>query len=333
MTAPSYSKTAIVTGSAGFIGFHLARRLLQLGWKVIGVDELNDYYDPTLKTARNRQLLESPGYSFHQKDIASPGVFGAVLSSDPEISTVFHFAAQAGVRMSIDQPAVYLRRNIDATFQVLDAIRHSNTARSKPRLVFASSSSVYGNSTRVPFREDDPADQPVSFYGATKRSCELLIRSYHAQFDLSATILRLFTVYGPWGRPDMAISLFTGKILADEAIEVFDSGRMTRDFTFVDDVIESILRIQDAPHLPAYGIYNIGGSQPRPLADFIAAIEAACKTGKTAKIRNLPAQTGDVRSTHADSTLTEKLTGFRPQTPLETGVTRFVEWYRSYHHV
>ncbi|MEK7690704.1 MAG: NAD-dependent epimerase/dehydratase family protein [Bdellovibrionota bacterium] len=331
--SPSESKTAIVTGSAGFIGFHLSKRLLAQGWNVVGIDELNDYYAPALKQARNKQLLPMPGYRFHQADLAQPGGFSSLLSATPDVSAVFHLAAQAGVRMSLDQPALYVRRNIEATFQVIDAIQKLGGNLAKPTLFFASSSSVYGNSNRIPFREDDPADQPVSFYGATKRSCELLIRSYHAQFGLKASILRLFTVYGPWGRPDMAISLFTKKILADETLDLFYAGRMTRDFTYVDDVVESILRLQQKSHaLAPFGIYNVGGSQPRPLADFVSAIEKACATGKPLRTRNLPFQTGDVKITHADSTLIERLTGFRPQTPLETGVTRFVEWYRGYHH-
>lgn len=337
------TRKALVTGSAGFIGYHLCKRLLDAGWQVVGIDALSDYYDVALKERRQAMLLQSPGFRTVTDRIEAPGVLHALMT-DFRPDAVIHLAAQAGVRHSIDAPESYVEANLIGTFRLLEAIRAVPPAHS----LLASTSSVYGANTDMPYAETQKADTQMSFYAATKKANEAMAHSYAHLYGLPITMFRFFTVYGPWGRPDMAPIKFTKAILNGDAIEVYNHGDMRRDFTYVDDLVDGIVRLIDAvPVRPAdpadiapgdslspvapYRIVNIGNSESVPLTDFIAAIEAA--TGKTA-IRNLmPMQPGDVPATWADAALLQSLTGHRPKTQVAEGVARFVEWYRDYYRV
>lgn len=327
----------LVTGSAGFIGFHLARRLLQEGHQVTGLDAFVPYYDVRLKEDRHRLLEAMPGYRGHRVDMAEAEALEAVLQeAAPEV--VVHLAAQAGVRYALEQPGSYLRSNIQGTFNLLEALRR----RPARHLLMASTSSAYGANREVPFRESDAAATPLNMYSASKLATEHMAHAYAHLWRQPVTAFRFFTVYGPWGRPDMAFFKFTDAILKGRPIEVYNHGRMERDFTYIDDLVEAILRL--IPVVPAagekaaecdtvspvapYRLVNIGNSRPVGLLDFIAAIERA--TGRQATYTMLPMQPGDVPRTWADTTLLQALTGFRPQTEVQHGIDAFVAWYREY---
>ena len=332
----------LVTGAAGFIGFHLSQRLLERGDEVVGLDNLNDYYDVTLKKARLEQLLAKPNFRFRFLDLADR-VGMAQLFAESSFDKVVNLAAQAGVRYSIKNPHAYVDSNLVGFVNVLEGCRHSNVEH----LVFASSSSVYGANQKIPFSVHDNVDHPVSLYAASKKANELMAHTYSSLYGLPTTGLRFFTVYGPWGRPDMALFLFTKAILAGKPIDVFNYGKMKRDFTYIDDIVEGVIRVIDHvaepnPHWsgqitdPAtsyapYKIYNIGNHQPVELMQFIETLENCL--GIKAKKNLLPIQPGDVPSTYADvDALVEDL-GFQPNTSIEVGIERFVKWYRSYYRV
>jgi UDP-glucuronate 4-epimerase len=310
----------LVTGAAGFIGFHAAKALMGRGHAVTGMDELNAYYDPGLKRAR---LAELADLRFIQADIARPDAFAEV----GEVDAILHLAAQAGVRYALKDPAAYTRSNLVGHQNVLEFAR-----RGLPHLVYASSSSVYGNDTKPPFREDARADRPVSYYGATKRAGELLSHSYAELFGLKQTGLRFFTVYGPWGRPDMAYWLFTDSILMGKPIPVFGQGKLRRDFTYVDDIVDALVRIVEQPHQGAtHRLYNLGNSHPESVMDLIRIIERA--TGRKADIRYEDGPRGDVNETYADISRAARDFGFAPRVPLGDGIPRFVDWFRRYHRI
>ncbi|MFM8276741.1 MAG: NAD-dependent epimerase [Cyanobium sp.] len=339
--------TVLVTGSAGFIGYHLTRRLLERGTPVVGYDNFNPYYDPSLKRARHQQLLQlaaDSGSRFclvegdleNQQQVES-------LFAEHKPKRVVNLAAQAGVRYSIENPAAYIQANLVGFGHILEGCRHHGVEH----LVYASSSSVYGGNTRLPFTEQQGVDHPVSLYAASKKANELMAHTYSHLYGLPATGLRFFTVYGPWGRPDMALFLFTRAILAGEPIAVFNQGQMVRDFTYIDDIVESLLRVLDKPASPdpnfdsacpnpgsswaPHRVFNIGNSNPTPLLDYIEAIEAAL--GIQAVKQFLPLQPGDVPATAAETSALEAWTGFRPNTPVREGVARFVAWYRAFYQV
>jgi UDP-glucuronate 4-epimerase len=329
----------LVTGAAGFIGFHAASRLLADGWLVIGVDNLNSYYDPELKKARLAELSDYSNFQFEQQDVADKQGISDLFATY-QFSHVLHLAAQAGVRYSIVNPDAYADSNLIGFLNVLEGCRHSECQH----LVYASSSSVYGANSRLPWRTSDIADHPLSLYGATKRANELMAHAYAHLFGIPATGLRFFTVYGPWGRPDMAIWLFTDAIMRGKSIRLFNNGRMRRDFTYIDDVIEAIVRLIAHPAAPTPGwsgdapdpassnspwrIYNIGNSHPIELIDLVGVIEQA--VGQPAVREFLPMQPGDVLETCADCTELERAVGFKPKTSIEEGVRSFVEWFRDY---
>jgi UDP-glucuronate 4-epimerase len=313
----------LVTGAAGFIGMHTCRLLLAQGRAVVGLDNLSSYYDPQLKRDRLAQLQPLAGFHFEQADIVEPGRVAKAIA-DHGVRRVIHLAAQAGVRHSLRDPLAYIQANIVGFANVLEACRHANVEH----LVYASSSSVYGSNNKLPFSEDDRTDQPASLYAATKKSDELLAHSYSHLFGLPATGLRFFTVYGPWGRPDMAYYSFTKAILAGEKIQVFNDGRMGRDFTYIDDVTQAVVRVLDAP-APQHRVFNVGNHQPVALLDFVAAIESVL--GRAAVKEFLPMQPGDMVQTYADVAALDAAVGFHPGTPLEKGLTQFAAWYRDYH--
>jgi UDP-glucuronate 4-epimerase len=339
--------TVLVTGAAGFIGFHLSRRLMERGSPVVGLDNLNPYYDPTLKHARLAQLEVASAqtgtpFRFIQADIEdADAVARAFDQHRPQ--QVVNLAAQAGVRYSIENPAAYLQSNLVGFGHVLEGCRHHGVRH----LVYASSSSVYGGNTNLPFSEHQSVDHPVSLYAASKKANELMSHTYSHLYGLPATGLRFFTVYGPWGRPDMALFLFTRAILAGEPIQVFNHGKMVRDFTYVDDIIESLIRVLDQPATPDPGfdaanpdpatswaphrVFNIGNSSPTPLMDYIEALENAL--GIKASKQFMPIQPGDVPATAADASALEAWTGFKPNTPVQEGIERFVAWYRQFYDV
>lgn len=324
----------LVTGAAGFIGHHLSRVLVSQGHEVLGVDNINDYYDPNLKRARVARLADSSLFELQELDIASPDLNQVFASFKPE--RVVNLAAQAGVRYSLENPQAYIDANIVGFTNILELCRHHNVGH----LVYASSSSVYGGNTKQPFSVDDRVDYPISLYAATKKANELMAHTYSHLFELPTTGLRFFTVYGPWGRPDMALFLFTKAILDGKPINVFNNGDMMRDFTYVDDIVEGVIRVLDAPPTPEsgtsitkapYRVFNIGNSSPVALMDMIAALESAL--GKTAEKNFMPMQPGDVRSTVADVTSLEAAVGFKPATTIEAGIGHFVDWYREYYSV
>ena len=312
----------LVTGASGFIGYHTAEALLARGEEVVGIDDLNPYYDVKLKHARLARLNGRKGFRFIEGDIAEEATFDGL---SPE--RIVHLAAQAGVRYSLQNPRAYIRANLMGHLNVLELAR--GMGEGLKHLVYASSSSVYGGNEKAPFSETDAVEKPVSLYAATKRSDELISHSYSHLYGIPQTGLRFFTVYGPWGRPDMAYWLFTEALLSGRPIDVFAGGVLTRDFTYVDDIVAGILRVLDAP--PERGtnrVYNIGNSNPVSVNDFIATLERL--TGRTATRNELPMQPGDVRATHADASALERDHGFRPSTPLEQGLGHFVDWFRSW---
>ena len=332
----------LVTGAAGFIGFHLSRRLLNEGYAVVGLDNVNDYYDVRLKEDRLAQLQEADAFSFERLDLAAREEMAAVFARE-QFDYVVHLAAQAGVRYSLQNPHVYGESNLIGFINILEGCRHNAVKH----LVYASSSSVYGANTSMPFSIHDNIDHPVSLYAATKKANELMEHTDSSLYDLPTTGLRFFTVYGPWGRPDMALFLFTKAILAGEPIQVFNHGKMKRDFTYVDDIVEGVVRVMR--HLPApnpewsgdrpdpgtsfapYKVYNIGNNQPVQLMDFIRAIES--ELGQEAEKQMMDMQPGDVPATYADVQDLMDDVGFRPQTSIEDGVARFIAWYRDYYQV
>ncbi|NGM52202.1 NAD-dependent epimerase/dehydratase family protein [Caulobacter sp. 602-2] len=317
----------LVTGAAGFIGMHVVERLLDRGETVIGVDVFNAYYDPALKAARAARLEGRPGFTMIRMDIAEHEALLALVRSSG-VKRIVHLAAQAGVRYSIDNPFAYERSNLAGHLSVLEACRHGGVEA----LVYASSSSVYGDRPLAGegFKETDPAEAPVSLYAATKRSCELLSQSYASLYGFPQAGLRFFTVYGPWGRPDMAYFSFTQKILRGEPIEVYGEGRMARDFTYIDDIVDGIIGVLDNP--PPRGgheVYNIGDSNPVGLMDMIAALESAI--GRQAEKVFLPMQPGDVPATYADVSKLHALTGYRPAVGVAEGLKRFAAWYADFY--
>ena len=332
----------LVTGAAGFIGFHTAKTLLSRGDTVVGFDNLNDYYDVSLKEARLAQLRTCQGFSFVRGDLADASAVNALFAGKP-FERVIHLAAQAGVRYSLTNPGAYMQSNLVGFLNILEACRHART----PHLAYASSSSVYGLNARQPFSVHDNVDHPISLYAASKKANELMAHTYSHLYGLPTTGLRFFTVYGPWGRPDMALFLFTKAILAGKPIDVFNHGRMRRDFTYIDDIVQGVIRTADriAASDPAwnpaapdpgispapYRVYNIGNHTPVELDRFIALIEEAL--GKKAIRNYLPMQPGDVPATCADVEDLRRDVGFAPATPLETGIARFIAWYQEYYKV
>lgn len=315
--------TILVTGAAGFIGYHLAQRLLGAGERIIGVDNLNDYYDPELKRARLARLAAHPQFRFLEVDLADRVTTEAMFASQ-RFDLVVHLAAQAGVRYSIDNPHAYTESNVTGFLHVLEGCRHNRIER----LIYASSSSVYGGNTKTPFAVGDPVETPVSLYAATKRANELMAHCYHHLYGIRMTGLRFFTVYGPWGRPDMAPFKFARLIQRGEAIDIYNYGRMRRDFTYVDDIVEGLVRVIGRPQEGNH-LYNIGNASPVGLLDFVRCLEKSL--GKRTRHRYLPMQPGDVVATHADVEDFWNYTGFRPKTSLEVGVARFAGWFQSYY--
>jgi len=333
-------RRVLITGAAGFIGFHLAKRLIAERDEVIGLDNLNDYYEVTLKEARLAQVQGQPGFVFYKMDLADrQGLSRLFTEHRPDV--VVNLAAQAGVRYAQQNPYAYVDSNLVGFVNLLECCRHTGIKH----LVFASSSSVYGANTKMPFSAHDNVDHPVSLYAATKKANELIAHTYSHLYDIPATGLRFFTVYGPWGRPDMALFLFTRAILEGRPINVFNFGKMQRDFTYIDDIVEGVVRVMERPPRPnpswtgdapdpgtsraPYKIYNIGNNQPVELLQFIEVLEK--KLGRKAEKNLLPLQPGDVPATYADVDDLVRDVGFKPNTPIEVGVERFVAWYRSYH--
>jgi UDP-glucuronate 4-epimerase len=331
----------LVTGAAGFIGYHLCEKLLARGDTVVGFDNLNDYYDVNLKHARLDRLKAQPAFNFVKADLHDLATLEAVFK-EQHFDAVINLAAQAGVRYSLENPHAYIDSNIVGFTNVLECCRHHNIGH----LVYASSSSVYGMNSAMPFSVHDNVDHPISLYAASKKANELMAHTYSHLYRIPTTGLRFFTVYGPWGRPDMALFLFTKAILAGEPIKVFNNGQMQRDFTYIDDIVEGIVRVTDSPATvnpewdssypdpgtssAPYRLYNIGNSKPVLLTDFIAALENAL--GKTAIKELLPMQPGDVAATYADIDDLVEATGYQPETPVQTGIGNFVAWYLEYMH-
>lgn len=324
------SKIVLVTGAAGFIGFHLAKRLLELGGTVIGFDNVNDYYDVSLKESRLAILNEYPNFTFVKGNLADKqAVDGVFVEYKPHI--VVNLAAQAGVRYSIDNPQAYLESNLIGFFNVLEACRHNPVEH----LLFASSSSVYGNQEKTPFSTKDNVDHPISFYAATKKSNELMAYTYSHLYNIPATGLRLFTVYGPYGRPDMAYFKFTNKVYEGKPIQIYNNGDMYRDFTYVDDIVEGIEHMLCNPPKAntqgdQYKVYNIGNNKPEQLMHFIDVLEKAI--GKVTEKEYLPMQPGDVYQTYADVSELEKDFDFKPKTSIEEGLGKFAKWYKEYYN-
>ena len=337
-------KTALVTGAAGFIGYHISKKLLDEGWHVVGLDCMSDYYDVSLKERRESMLMQSASYrSVHEKVETHNVLTGLFKEERPDV--VIHLAAQAGVRHSIENPRAYLESNINGTFEILEAAR----AFPPQHMLLASTSSAYGANKDMPYREKVKADDQMSFYAATKKSTENMAHSYAHLFDLPITMFRFFTVYGPWGRPDMALFKFTKAILNGEPIDVYNHGNMSRDFTYIDDLVhgmrllmdaipgvtkvskKNVIRVDSKSNVAPFRIVNIGNSQPTQLLDFIKEIERSI--GITAVKNLMPMQAGDVPKTWADTTLIKELTGYQPNTDFACGVQNFVNWYREYYDV
>ncbi|CAM7824135.1 VI polysaccharide biosynthesis protein vipB/tviC [Atlantibacter hermannii] len=331
----------LVTGAAGFIGFHVSERLLAAGYQVIGIDNLNDYYDVNLKLARLDLLKKHPAFRFDKMDLADREAMASLFARE-QFQRVIHLGAQAGVRYSIDNPHAYADSNLIGHLNVLEGCRHNKVEH----LLYASSSSVYGLNRKLPFSTEDSVDHPVSLYAATKKANELMSHTYSHLYGLPTTGLRFFTVYGPWGRPDMALFKFTRAIIEGNSIDVYNHGQMRRDFTYIDDIAEAIVRLQNVIPEPdpewtveqgtpatssaPYCVYNIGNSAPVALLDYISALEKAL--GKSAIKNMLPMQPGDVLETSADTQALYKVIGFRPQTSVEEGVKQFVSWYKQFYH-
>ena len=331
----------LVTGAAGFIGFHVAQKLLARGDRVVGLDNLNDYYDVNLKLARLARIEHQPGFSFARLDLQDRPAMEALFKQH-HFDAVINLAAQAGVRYSLENPHAYVDSNIVGFTNILECCRHHNIGH----LVYASSSSVYGMNSAMPFSIHDNVDHPISLYAASKKANELMAHTYSHLFGLPTTGLRFFTVYGPWGRPDMALFLFTRAILAGEPIKVFNNGQMQRDFTYIDDIVEGVVRVMDRTATPnptwdgarpdpgtssaPYRLYNIGNNNPVMLTDFIGAIEKAL--GRTAARELLPMQPGDVAATYANIDDLVSDVGYRPQTPIQVGIDNFVAWYMEHMH-
>jgi UDP-glucuronate 4-epimerase len=335
-------RTILVTGAAGFIGFHFSKKLLDAGHRVFGVDNLNDYYSPKLKEDRLSQLISYPNFVFQQLNLADREAT-AKLFADHFFDRVVHLAAQAGVRYSIDNPQAYVDANLVGHMNVLEGCRHAGV----PHLVYASSSSVYGANSLQPFSVHHNVDHPISLYAATKKANELMSHTYSHLYCLPTTGLRFFTVYGPWGRPDMALYKFADALAANKPIDVYNHGKMKRDFTYVDDIVQAVERVMD--HLPQgnahwdgnqpdpstskapYRLFNIGNNRPTELSHFIEVLEKCF--GRVAQKNYLPMQMGDVPETYADVTDLQNAVGFAPNTPIEVGIQRFVDWYREYHSI
>lgn len=332
----------LVTGAAGFIGFHVSQRLLAAGHQVVGIDNLNDYYDVNLKHARLNLIKANPGFTFIEMDLADRDAMASLFDQN-RFQRVIHLGAQAGVRYSIENPHAYADANLIGHLNILEGCRHHKIEH----LLYASSSSVYGLNRKMPFSTEDSVDHPVSLYAATKKANELMSHTYSHLYQLPTTGLRFFTVYGPWGRPDMALFKFTRAMIAGEAIDVYNQGQMKRDFTYIDDIAEAIVRLQDvipqkddhwtvetgspATSSAPYRVYNIGNSQPVTLMSYIEAIEKAL--GITANKNLMPMQPGDVLETSADTSALFEAIGFKPQTGVEEGVKKFVDWYRDFYSV
>jgi UDP-glucuronate 4-epimerase len=329
----------LVTGAAGFIGFHVARQLLANGREVVGADSVNAYYDPKLKEARIELLKRDPKFSFVKHDLADRAA-SIALFEQHRFPTVIHLAAQAGVRYSLQNPYAYVDANLDGFTNVLEGCRHNECRH----LVFASSSSVYGANTKLPFSVRDNVDHPISLYAASKKANELMAHAYSHLYRIPATGLRFFTVYGPWGRPDMAMFIFAKAILAGEPVKLFNHGKMRRDFTYIDDVSRAIVRLIDRPPQSRPGatadpatssapwkIYNVGNNRPEDLMNVVTLLEK--EFGRTAIKEMLPMQPGDVEATYADIAELEREIGFRPSTTIDEGVARFAKWYREYHRL
>lgn len=336
------SLSVLVTGAAGFIGYHTCQALLARGDRVIGIDNLNDYYEVSLKQSRLSQLVSKDAFQFQKMDLADrDGV--AKLFADHSFDRVIHLGAQAGVRYSLENPFAYIDSNVTGTLTILEGCRHHRV----PHLVYASSSSVYGNNIKLPFAESDSVDHPISLYAATKKSDELMAHTYSHLFGVPTTGLRFFTVYGPWGRPDMALFKFTKAILDGKPIDVYNDGKMKRDFTYVDDIVNAVVAVSDAIPTPnqawdsqhpdpasssaPYRVYNIGNHQSVDLLHFISVLESAI--GKKAIINLMPMQAGDVPNTYADIQTLNQAVGYVPKTSIEVGVPRFVQWYRDYYDI
>ncbi|MEP7029797.1 MAG: NAD-dependent epimerase [Pseudolabrys sp.] len=342
MAAVDKNASILVTGAAGFIGYHVARRLLLDGRKVVGLDNLNAYYDPKLKDARLAELAKLKGFEFAKLDLANRDGMAALFAKH-RFPYVVHLAAQAGVRYSLTDPHAYIDSNIVGFTNILEGCRHNGCRH----LLFASSSSVYGSNTKMPFSVHDNVDHPLSLYGASKKANELMAHSYAHLFNLPMTGLRFFTVYGPWGRPDMAMWLFAKAIMADEPIKLFNQGNMRRDFTYVDDVVESIARLVDRVPVPnptwsgeapdpgsssaPWKVYNIGNNSPVEVLEVVRLLEE--KIGKKAKREMLPMQPGDVPATYADVADLMRDVDFKPATPIADGISQFIDWYRTYHRL
>jgi UDP-glucuronate 4-epimerase len=320
----------LVTGAAGFIGMHVTQKLLNRGDAVIGIDNLNDYYDPQLKYARLARLKPYSDFKFERLDVADRSGMASLFERE-NFDRVVHLAAQAGVRYSLQNPHAYVESNLTGFINVLEGCRHHGVQH----LVYAGSSSVYGGNTKMPFSEGDQVDHPVSLYAATKKANELMAHTYSHLYGLPTTGLRFFTVYGPWGRPDMAYFLFTKAILGGNPIDVFNYGDMKRDFTYIDDIVEGVVRVLDRVATPMQGtvvpyrIFNIGNHEPVKLLDFISCIEATL--GKTAQKRLKPMQDGDVPATYAHTSALAEWVGFQPATPIRYGVEQFIRWYSSHY--
>ncbi|HBR1546267.1 TPA: NAD-dependent epimerase [Klebsiella pneumoniae] len=329
----------LVTGAAGFIGFHVSKRLLNDGHQIVGIDNINDYYDVKLKESRLEQL-ESPSFTFYKLDLADRDGMAKLFETE-QFERVIHLAAQAGVRYSLENPYAYADSNLTGYLNILEGCRHNKVQH----LLYASSSSVYGLNRKMPFSTDDSVDHPVSLYAATKKANELMAHTYSHLYSIPTTGLRFFTVYGPWGRPDMALFKFTKAMLEGKSIDVYNYGKMKRDFTYIDDIVEAIVRIQDVIPQPdpewtveegspatssaPYRVYNIGNSSPVELMDYINALEQAL--GLEAKKNMMPIQPGDVLNTSAETQALYKTIGFKPETPVQQGVKNFVDWYKEYY--
>ena len=329
----------LVTGAAGFIGFHVSKRLLNDGHQVVGIDNINDYYDVKLKESR-LEKLESPSFTFYKLDLADRDGMAKLFETE-QFERVIHLAAQAGVRYSLENPYAYADSNLTGYLNILEGCRHNKVQH----LLYASSSSVYGLNRKMPFSTDDSVDHPVSLYAATKKANELMAHTYSHLYSIPTTGLRFFTVYGPWGRPDMALFKFTKAMLEGKSIDVYNYGKMKRDFTYIDDIVEAIVRIQDVIPQPdpewtveegspatssaPYRVYNIGNSSPVELMDYINALEQAL--GLEAKKNMMPIQPGDVLNTSAETQALYKTIGFKPETPVQRGVKNFVDWYKEYY--